>query len=305
MGHSDRYDDGLQARARGHERSARDLLPPRRSRTSATPPTSCTGVYEQTEGQDGYVSFELPPELAFDAHGLRRGGQALLRARSAATTSSSRCPGTAEGVEAFEELTAAGVSVNVTLLFDVQRYEEIAEAYVRGLERRAEAGEPIDRIASVASFFVSRVDGKVDAALDEHGGPAELKGKAAVANARIAYEEFRRIFSGDALGGAGGQGRQRPAAAVGVDVDEEPRLPGHALRRRADRPGHGQHDARRDDRRRARPRHAGAHGRQGRRRGAPRSSSRCARPASTSTTSCRRQLVDEGVEVVRRRRSTR
>jgi transaldolase len=123
-----------------------------------------------------------------------------------------KVPGTAEGVEAFEELTAAGVSVNVTLLFDVKRYVEIAEAYVRGLQRRADAGEPIDRIASVASFFVSRVDGKVDKALDEKGGPAELKGKAAIANARIAYEEFGRIFSGagwDALA-AKGANVQRP-----------------------------------------------------------------------------------------------
>jgi transaldolase len=107
-----------------------------------------------------------------------------------------KVPGTAEGVTAFEELTAAGVSVNVTLLFAVPRYEEIAEAYVRGLERRLEGGEPIDRIASVASFFVSRVDGKIDAKLDELGRD-DLKGKAAIANARIAYESFQRIFSGE------------------------------------------------------------------------------------------------------------
>jgi transaldolase/glucose-6-phosphate isomerase len=99
-------------------------------------------------------------------------------------------------VKAFEELTAAGVNVNVTLLFDVKRYEDVAEAYVRGLERRVESGEPVDRASSVASFFVSRVDGKIDDMLDELGRE-DLKGKAAVANARIAYESFQRIFSGE------------------------------------------------------------------------------------------------------------
>ena len=177
-------------------------------------------------------------------------------------------PGTAAGVEAFRELTAEGISVNVTLLFAVERYEEIAEAYVAGLERRAAAGKPIDALASVASFFVSRVDGKVDAAL-EKAGRSDLQGKAAIANARVAYESFQRIFSGPRWEALAAQGRQRPAAALGVDVDQEPRLPGHALRRRADRARHGQHDARRDDRGGARPRHGRAHDRPRRRRRPP------------------------------------
>ena len=103
------------------------------------------------------------------------------------------------------------MSVNVTLLFAVARYEEIAEAYIRGLERRVEKGEPVDRIASVASFFVSRVDSKVDAALEELGRE-DLRGRAAVANAKVAYESFGRIFSGerwDALA-AKGANVQRP-----------------------------------------------------------------------------------------------
>jgi transaldolase len=106
-----------------------------------------------------------------------------------------KVPGTAEGVKAFEELTARGVNVNVTLLFAVERYEEIAEAFIKGLERRVEDGESINKSASVASFFVSRVDGKVDKALED-SGHEDLRGKAAVANARIAYESFQRIFSG-------------------------------------------------------------------------------------------------------------
>jgi transaldolase len=106
-----------------------------------------------------------------------------------------KVPGTEAGVTAFERLTALGVNVNVTLLFAVSRYEEIAEAYLRGLEQRVQRGEPVHRSASVASFFVSRVDTKVDAELARLGRP-ELRGRAAVANAKLAYESFGRIFSG-------------------------------------------------------------------------------------------------------------
>jgi transaldolase len=104
-------------------------------------------------------------------------------------------PATPEGVDAFRELTAAGLSVNVTLLFAVERYEEIASAWIDGLERRVAAGEPVDRLASVASFFVSRVDTKVDARLEELGR-GDLQGMAAVANAKLAYRSFQRLFSG-------------------------------------------------------------------------------------------------------------
>ena len=100
------------------------------------------------------------------------------------------------------------MNVNVTLLFAVERYREIAEAYLRGLERRVEAGEPVDRAASVASFFVSRVDTKVDAEL-ERLGREELRGRAAVANAKIAYAAFREIFSGE---------RWERLAAAGANV---------------------------------------------------------------------------------------
>ena len=106
-----------------------------------------------------------------------------------------KVPATREGVEAFRELTAAGISVNVTLLFAVERYEEIANAWIDGLERRVAAGQPVDRLASVASFFVSRVDTKVDARLEQLGR-ADLQGIAAVANAKLAYRSFQRIFSG-------------------------------------------------------------------------------------------------------------
>jgi transaldolase len=195
MGHSDRYDEGFK-RVLADTQDPREVFFRLAFDDIRDAADVLHGVFEATEGQDGYISFELPPELAFDAAGSVEAAKRFFE-RIGKENVLIKVPGTAEGVEAFEELTAAGVSVNVTLLFDVRRYVEIAEAYLRGLERRVQAGEPVDRIASVASFFVSRVDTKVDKALDEHGGPADLKGKAAIANAKIAYEEFRRIFSGE------------------------------------------------------------------------------------------------------------
>ena len=152
-------------------------------------------VFERTDREDGYVSFELPPDLAYDKEG------SIEAARWCSDEIDRpnvliKVPGTEQGVGAFEELTAAGVNINVTLLFAVSRYEEIADAYLRGLERRAERGESLDSAASVASFFVSRVDTKVDKALEGLGQP-ELRGKAAVANAKLAYASFERIFAGE------------------------------------------------------------------------------------------------------------
>jgi transaldolase len=152
-------------------------------------------TFDRSDGQDGFVSFELSAALANDAEGSI---EQAVRLHDAIDRPNAfiKVPGTEAGVRAFEELTARGININVTLLFAVERYREIAEAYIRGLERRVEAGEPIDRAASVASFFVSRVDTKVDAELERLGRP-HLRGKAAVANAKIAYAAFREIFSGE------------------------------------------------------------------------------------------------------------
>jgi transaldolase len=195
MGQSDRYDDVFreiaaettdpqevfERLALQDVRDAADLLRP---------------TFEATEGQDGYVSFELPAALAFDAQGSIDEAQRLYDLIDRENVLI-KAPGTEAGVEAFEELTARGVNVNMTLLFAVERYREIAEAYVRALQRRLDAGEPVDRAASVASFFVSRVDTKVDAEL-ERLGREDLRGRAAVANAKVAYAAFQEIFSGEA-----------------------------------------------------------------------------------------------------------
>jgi len=209
IGDSDRYDEALRELAeQGND--SREIFFELGFRDIRDACDVLRETFDETEGQDGYVSFELPPEVAYDADQSVEQAK-VIRERIDRPNVLIKVPGTAEGLEAFEELTAAGVSVNVTLLFDVRRYEEIAEAYLRGLERRVEAGEPVDRLASVASFFVSRVDGKIDDKLDEVGR-GDLKGKAAVANARIAYESFRRIFSGERWEklAAAGANLQRP-----------------------------------------------------------------------------------------------
>jgi transaldolase len=195
MGDSDRYDDAFRevAAETGDPQEIFEQLALRDVRDACD---LLRPTFDETGGADGYVSFELPASLAFDADGSV---EAALRLHGVIDRANVliKVPGTAEGVQAFEELTARGVNVNVTLLFAVERYREVAEAYIRGLQRRADAGEPIERAASVASFFVSRVDTKVDAEL-ERLGREDLRGRAAVANARIAYADFQEIFSGEA-----------------------------------------------------------------------------------------------------------
>lgn len=149
-------------------------------------------VYDRTDGGDGFVSIEVPPDLAFDVERTVAAARALWRAVDRPNLMV-KVPGTAQGVIAFETLMADGVNVNVTLLFGVSRYEEVVVAWARGLSRCAAP----KRVASVASFFVSRVDTKVDKTLDAIGSPgaAALKGRVAIANARVAYSRFRALMT--------------------------------------------------------------------------------------------------------------
>jgi transaldolase len=147
--------------------------------------------FEDTGGADGFVSFELEPRLAHDETGSIEGARALFQ-RIGRPNVMIKVPGTEEGAPVVEELTALGVNVNITLLFSVELYERVALAYIRGLERRLQGGQPLDRIVSVASFFVSRVDAAVDGLLPE-GSP--LRGTVAIANAKLAYHRFRQLFS--------------------------------------------------------------------------------------------------------------
>jgi transaldolase len=193
MGHSDRYDAEFRE-ALGETSDPQQVFERLAIQDIRDTADLLRPVFDRTKGQDGYVSFEVPAALAFDSTGTIEAAE-RYRAEIDRPNVLIKVPGTTEGVRAFEELTALGVNVNVTLLFAVARYEEIAEAFLLGLERRLDAGEPIEKAASVASFFVSRVDTKVDKAL-EGTGREDLRGKAAVANAKIAYESFQRIFSG-------------------------------------------------------------------------------------------------------------
>ena len=161
-------------------------------------------VHDSSSGADGYVSLEVDPDLAYDTKGTTGRAEELFRAVSRPNVLI-KIPGTREGLPAIEETIARGIPVNVTLIFSVKRYEDVAEAYIRGVERLLASGKSPHRVASVASFFVSRVDTAVDRLLDQviprwPGSPkaetaVSLKGKTAVANARLAYARFREIFS--------------------------------------------------------------------------------------------------------------
>jgi len=149
-------------------------------------------LYEESNGGDGYVSLEVSPYLAHDTEATAAQAQQLW-ARVARPNLMVKIPATKEGIPAIRKAIAAGVNVNVTLIFSLTRYAEVMNAYLSGLEDRAAARHPIDHIASVASFFVSRVDSKVDPKLPDG---SSLRGKAAIANAKLAYDLYHQTFVG-------------------------------------------------------------------------------------------------------------
>jgi transaldolase len=158
-------------------------------------------IYDESDGGDGFVSIEVLASLARDTEGTIKNARELWRAVDKPNLMV-KVPGTKEGWPAIEQLLSEGININITLLFSLENYEKVARAYVSALQQRVAAGEPIDRLASVASFFVSRVDTAADKAIDQKidegvKGIADLKGKVAVANAQLAYKKFEEIFSGD------------------------------------------------------------------------------------------------------------
>src|SRR5215218_8660978 len=173
-------------------------------------------VWDETGGSDGFVSLEVEPALAHDGPGTLEQARDLWK-RVDRPNVMIKIPGTEECVQAIEDATADGINVNITLLFKVESYEAIAEAYIRGMERRHAAGESLD-IHSVASFLVSRVDTEVDKRLAKLGRE-DLRGIAAIANAQAAYQSFRRIFHGQrfrALREAGAPVQRPLWASTGV-----------------------------------------------------------------------------------------
>jgi transaldolase len=144
--------------------------------------------------RDGWVSLEVDPNLAHDTEGTIEEAK-RLHALVDRPNLFIKIPATREGLPAIEETIAGGIPVNVTLIFSLQRHREVAEAYIRGVQRYADAGGDLSRMASVASFFVSRVDTEADKRLDAIGGHDELKGKLAIANAKLAYQSYKEIFA--------------------------------------------------------------------------------------------------------------
>jgi transaldolase len=175
-------------------------------------------TWEATDGVDGRVSIEVSPDIAHDTDATLQSARELWKEVDRHNVFI-KIPATTEGAPAITDTLGDGISVNVTLIFGLERYQGVMEAYVTGLEKAKENGEDLSKIQSVASFFVSRVDSEIDKRLDDIGGHDDLKGKAGIANARLAYEAFEKFFSGDrweALAAAGAN-KQRPLwASTGV-----------------------------------------------------------------------------------------
>jgi transaldolase/transaldolase/glucose-6-phosphate isomerase len=164
------------------------------------------GVYEESNKVDGYVSLEVSPFLALDTEGTAKQAEELWKKVDRENVMI-KIPGTKPGLAAIQQSIAKGININVTLLFGLERYEEVTEAYIAGLEEHLAAGHKIAHIASVASFFLSRIDVVVDPII-EAKGEKELYGEVAIASAKKAYEIYKRVFSGERWQKLADQGAQ-------------------------------------------------------------------------------------------------
>jgi transaldolase len=190
------YDEQLKEILDSGERDAKEIFLELTSRDIAAACDLLRPVWDGGEGLDGYVSWEVDPTLAYDRDGT------IAQARRLHDWIDKpnlyvKIPATAPGVGAIEEMIASGKSINVTLIFSLERHKEVMEAYIHGLERLVEGGGDPGAVHSVASFFVSRVDTEADRRLEELGGEAaKLEGKLAIANAKLAYQNYLETFSG-------------------------------------------------------------------------------------------------------------
>jgi transaldolase/glucose-6-phosphate isomerase len=231
-------------------------------------------LYDASEGGDGFVSIEVSPLGARDAAVTTTDARRLWSAVDRPNLMV-KIPGTAEALPVIQQMLEEGININITLLFSVPAYERVARAYIAALKARQAAGLPIDRIASVASFFVSRVDTLVDKFLDERieatsdatqkGWLESLKGKAAIAN-EDCLPIVREALFGSRVGIIGGSRSVGAETALGLDLSEKPGPPRHTIRRRVDRPAHCQHHASTDHHCLPRSWHGGSHCRQERHR---------------------------------------
>src|SRR6266540_39498 len=191
------YDDQLRELL-SHEQDAKEIFIALAGRDIGEACDLMRKVWDEGKGLRGYVSMEVDPTLAYDTDGTLAEARRLhgLVDRPNLYV---KIPGTKPGLPAIEEMIAAGKSINVTLIFSLERHREVMEAYMRGLERLVDDGGDPSGVSSVASFFVSRVDTEADKRLDEIGGHDALKGKLAVANAQLAYQNWLAVFSGDGV----------------------------------------------------------------------------------------------------------
>ncbi|HXM77800.1 MAG TPA: transaldolase [Thermoanaerobaculia bacterium] len=190
-------------------------------------------VYDSTGGDDGFVSIEVGPHLALDTKGTIEEARRLWKACDRGNVMV-KIPGTKEGVPAIRQCLEEGININITLLFSVPRYREVMEAFLAALESRAKAGKSLDRVRSVASFFVSRVDTMTDKKLDakaaggserERALAKNLRGKLGIANARIAFQAFEEIFGGSRFGGLEKKGGRRQKPLWASTSTKDPTLP--------------------------------------------------------------------------------
>jgi transaldolase/glucose-6-phosphate isomerase len=227
IGHGGAYDEGLHAFLKDHPNaSAVDAYESLAIADIQAAADKLAPVYQRLKGKDGYVSLEVSPYLANDTAGTIEEARRLWKAVDRANLMI-KVPGTAAGVPSIRALIEAGLNINITLLFSIEAYKAVAEAYLAGLEARVAKGQPIDEIASVASFFVSRIDTQMDkkiADLEAAGGSkaAEAKplaGKIAIANAKLAYAWYLDLIASprwEALAAKGAMPQRLLWASTGV-----------------------------------------------------------------------------------------
>jgi transaldolase len=189
---SDAYDGQLQRLAAAGPREPQELFFALALDDVRAAARELRPAHDDSDGVDGFISFECTPDLADDTEATIAQATDLWQ-RLDQPNVMIKVPGTPAGLPAIEELTRRGININITLLFSIERYEAVIDAYLRGLTARAAAGEPLTGIASVASFFLSRIDTKVDAQLGED---SPLRGRVAVASARVAYQRYLTAFAG-------------------------------------------------------------------------------------------------------------
>ena len=198
----DDYDDLFQKLA-GEKLSAEQFFDRLAVRDIQDAADLFRGVYDRTQGRDGYVSIEVSPRIAADTQASLEEARRLWKTVNRPNLMV-KIPGTVEGIPAIEQALSEGININITLLFSVERYAQVAEAYLRALEARVKRGEDVSRLASVASFFVSRIDSLVDKTLEKKiqtdgANKAQyeaIEGKIAIANAKLAYQHYLKEFKG-------------------------------------------------------------------------------------------------------------